>query len=120
MIPICTRPTDASYERLPDVEKCNTDECVARIHGVDILGEPQMGVSPMKSYEKLHHYAAARYPTTVTLSDEKEWRYYAGLSDYPHFDAYRVSAPAMDAWHRYERWDGKKIAWAHRLRVSAC
>ncbi len=99
----------------PDVEKYNTDEWVARIHGVDILGEPQMGVSPMKSCEKLHHYAAARYPTTVTLSDEKEWRYYAGLSDYPHFDAYRVSAPAMDAWHRYDRWDGKKIAWGAPL-----
>jgi hypothetical protein len=98
-----------------DLEKYNSDECVARIHGVDILGEPQMGVPPMKSYEKLREYAAARYPTTVTLSDEKEWRYYAGLSDYPHFDAYRVSAPAMDSWHRYDRWDGKKISWGAPL-----
>lgn len=113
---------DGLYTRYPmrlmsgfeDIEKYNSDQWVARIHGVDILGEPQMGLTPMESYETLKRYDPARYPTTVTLSDEKDWRYFAGLSDFPHFDSYRVSAPAMDAWHKYAQWD-KKIMWGAPL-----
>ncbi len=97
-----------------DIEKYNTDEWAPRIHGVDRVGEPQMGQKPMETYEALKPYDSARYPTTVTLSDEGGWRRWAGLSDFPHFDSYRVSAPAMDAWRKYDRWD-KKIMWGAPL-----
>lgn len=111
---------DGLYTRYPmrlmagftDVERYNSDAWVARIHGVDRLGEPQMGMTPMETHEALRHYRDARYPTTVTLSEDKGFRYWAGLSDFPHFDAYRVSAPAADAWGRYTRWrDGKRVHW---------
>jgi hypothetical protein len=55
--------------------------------------------------------------TTLTNSEERIWRYYAGLSDYPHFDAYRVVAPAADAWQQYDRWGGEKISWAAPLET---
>jgi hypothetical protein len=55
--------------------------------------------------------------TTVTLSDERSWRYYAGLSDFPHYDAYRVIAPAADAWSNYDRWGGERIRWGAPLET---
>ena len=50
---------DGLYTRYPlrmmsefaDIERYNTDAWVARIHGVDALGEPQMGRSPDASHE---------------------------------------------------------------------
>jgi len=53
----------------------------------------------------------------VTLSDASTWRYYAGLSDYPNFDAYRVCAPAADEWSVYTRWGTKTIAWGAPLET---
>lgn len=100
-----------------DVEKYNTDEWVAKIHGVDALGEPQMGKSPEESYKTLRKYDSARYPTTITLSEESGFRYYAGLSDYPHFDAYRVTAPAADYWWLYDRWEDGRLLWGAPLET---
>ncbi len=114
---------DGLYTRFPmrqkgyfeDIEKYNADEWVARIHGVDRLGEPQhAGNPPMEVYNILKHYDAARYPTTLTLSDEKDWRYWAGIVDFPHYDAYRVSAPAMDNWRLYDCWD-RTVFWGAPL-----
>ena len=45
------------------------------------------------------------------------WRYYAGLSDYPHYDAYRVCAPAADAWSLYDRWGGQRLRWGAPLET---
>ncbi|MBM3211908.1 hypothetical protein FJZ33_06805 [Candidatus Poribacteria bacterium] len=97
-----------------DIERYNTDEWVAKIHGVDAVGEPQMGLTPMKTYDALKKYKHAKYPTTLTLSDDSGFRYYAGLADFPHFDAYRVTAPSADTWWLYDRWD-KKLLWGAPL-----
>jgi hypothetical protein len=53
----------------------------------------------------------------VTNSEERVWRDYAGLSDYPHYDAYRVVAPAADSWRAYDRWGGKQISWGAPLET---
>ena len=116
---------DGLYTRYPmrqmaffeDFERYNADEWVARIHGVDRLGEPQhVRQSPMSVYEALAPYKEARYPTMVTLSEERTWRYYIGIVDFPHYDAYRVSAPAADVWAMYDCWD-QPIRWGAPLET---
>lgn len=107
--------------RLQPFERYDTDEMLPRIHAVEFLGEPQYGggrpVPPMEVWRALAPYQATRLPTSLTHSEERVWRYYAGLSDYPHYDAYRVCAPAADAWDRYERWDGQRIRWGAPLET---
>ncbi len=98
-----------------DLAKFNSDTMAPRVHGVDAVGEPQMGLGPAKTYLALKRYDSARFPTTVTLSEDAGFRHYAGLSDFPHFDAYRVTAPAADLWMKYNRWDGAKIFWGAPL-----
>lgn len=98
-----------------DVARYSAPAWAERIHGVDALGEPQMGETPKKAHAVLARYRDAAYPTTVTLSEEKGFRFYAGLSDHPHFDAYRVGAPAADAWGLYERWGGERLRWGAPL-----
>jgi hypothetical protein len=39
------------------------------------------------------------------------------LSDYAHFDAYRVSAAAADAWRKYDRWRAARIGWGAPLET---
>jgi hypothetical protein len=56
-------------------------------------------------------------PTSVTHSEERVWRFYAGISDYPHYDAYRVTAPSPDAWGQYDRWGGQRIRWGAPLET---
>jgi len=124
-VPGYNAPLDAEalYNRFPlrmmselgDVAKYNADEWLPRIHAVDCLGEPQMGTSAMDSFRRLQHYADARYPTSITLSEDKGFREYAGLSDFPHFDAYRVSAPAADTWIYYDRWEDGRVPWGAPL-----
>ena len=83
------------FNRLTPVERFDRDEMLPRIHGVEFLGEPQYGggrpVPPQEVWEAFRPYETTRLPTTVTHSEERIWRNYAGLSDYPHYDAYRVS-----------------------------
>jgi hypothetical protein len=97
------------------------DSLLPRIHGIEFLGEPQYGggtpVDPQKVLTQLLPFAPSRIPTTLTHSEERIWRFYAGLSDYPHFDAYRVSAPSADEWDRYDRWKGRRIAWGAPLET---
>jgi len=62
-------------------------------------------------------YAPTRLATTVTHSEERFWRAYAGLSDFPHYDAYRVTAPSPDAWRRYDRWGPRAIGWGAPLET---
>ena len=65
-----------------------------RIHAVEFLGESQYGgegpVPPQEVWKQLSAYAPTRLPTAVTHSEERVWRFYAGLSDYPHYDALRA------------------------------
>ncbi len=109
------------FNRLTPFEHFDRDEVLPRIHAVEFLGEPQYGggrpVPPQEVWQALAPYAATRLPTTVTHSEERIWRDYAGLSDYPHYDAYRVSAPAADVWSRYDRWDRQTLRWGAPLET---
>jgi hypothetical protein len=100
----------------------DTEAMLPLIHAIEFLGEPQyehkgIPLFPQAVQQALLPYAKTRLPTTVTLSDESSWRYYAGLSDYPHFDAYRIAAPAVDAWELYDRWPEGSIAWGAPLET---
>ena len=102
-------------------EEFDTDAVLPRVHAVEFLGEPQYGggrpVPPAEVWRELAPYRATRLPTSVTHSEERIWRDYAGLSDHPHFDAYRVVAPAADSWRRYDRWEGDTIRWGAPLET---
>ncbi len=99
----------------------DTDAMLPRIHAAEFLGEPQYGgghpVPPQEVWQKLQPYSVTRLPTSVTHSEERIWRDYAGLSDFPHYDAYRVSVPSADMWSKYDRWDGKTIRWGAPLET---
>ncbi len=107
--------------RCQPLSEYDTAEVLPRIHAVEFLGEPQYGggrpVAPMAVWRALAPYQATRLPTSVTHSEERIWREYAGLSDFPHFDAYRVIAPAADAWSKYDRWDGRTLRWGAPLET---
>lgn len=108
------------YRRGP-LEEWDIDDWLPKIHAVEFLGEPQYGggrpVAPQEVFEKLLPYRTSRLATSVTHSEERIWRNYAGLSDFPHSDAYRVVAPASDAWREYDRWNGKRISWGAPLET---
>jgi hypothetical protein len=74
-------------------------------------------VAPQECWKAFAPYAASRLPTSVTHSEERIWRFYAGISDYPHYDAYRVTAPSPDAWSQYDRWDGQRLRWGAPLET---
>jgi len=109
------------FNKLQPFSHYDTDTMLPRIHAVEFLGEPQYGggrpVPPQEVWKALAPYAATRLPTSVTHSEERIWRFYAGLSDYPHYDAYRVTAPSPDAWSQYDRWDGQRIRWGAPLET---
>jgi hypothetical protein len=102
-------------------EHYDTDALLPRVHAVEILGEPQYGggkpVPPHECWKALSVYAPTRLPTSVTHSEERLWRFYAGISDYPHYDAYRVTAPSADSWGKYDRWNGQRIRWGSPLET---
>lgn len=107
--------------RLQPFEQYDTDAMLPRVHAVEFLGEPQYGggrpVPPQEVWAAFLPYEPTRLPTSVTHSEERIWCDYAGLSDYPHYDAYRVSAPAADAWGLYDRWGGERIRWGAPLET---
>lgn len=109
------------FNKLQPFSRYDSDAMLPRIHAVEFLGEPQYGggrpVPPQEVWKALAPYAATRLPTSVTHSEERIWRFYAGLSDYPHYDAYRVTAPSPDAWSQYDRWGGQKIRWGAPLET---
>lgn len=105
----------------PNREKYDSVEMSRYVHGFEVLGEPQLpfaegGHLPQEVFKTFQKLFTSHIPTTITLSDEGTFPYYAGLSDYPHYDAYRVCAPAADVWTRYDRWgEGERIGWAAPL-----
>jgi hypothetical protein len=109
------------FNKLADFERYDTDAMLRQIHAVEFLGEPQYGgghpVHPMDVWRQLAPCQATRLATTVTHSEERIWRFYAGLSDYPHYDAYRVCAPSADSWRLYERWGDESIRWGAPLET---
>ncbi len=120
---------DGLYTRFPlkyfgsllPIEHYDSDAILPRIHAVESLGEPQYGggrpVPPQDCWKALSIYAPTRLPTSVTHSEERVWRFYAGISDYPHYDAYRVTAPSADSWSKYDRWQGQRIRWGAPLET---
>lgn len=109
------------FNKLQPFSHYDTDSMLPRIHAVEFLGEPQYGggrpVPPQEVWQALAPYAPTRLPTSVTHSEERVWRFYAGLSDFPHYDAYRVTAPSADAWGQYDRWEGQRIRWGAPLET---
>ena len=109
------------FNRLGDTARYDTDEMLPTIHAVEFIGEPQYGggrpVPPQEVWERLAPYQPTRLPTSVTFSEERNWCHYAGLSDFAHFDAYRVTAPAADNWRGYDRWSGESIRWGAPLET---
>lgn len=109
------------FNKLQPLATYDTDAMLPRIHAVEFLGEPQYGggrpVPPMEVFKQLLPYASSRLATTVTHSEERVWRAYMGLCDYPHYDAYRVTAPSPDAWRKYERWEGGRLGWGAPLET---
>jgi hypothetical protein len=109
------------FNKLDNFQHFDNDAMLPRIHAVEFLGEPQYGggrpVPPMEVWQALRPYQPTRLPTTVTHSEERIWRFYAGLSDYPHYDAYRVCAPSPDLWRQYDRWGGASIRWGAPLET---
>lgn len=109
------------FNKLDPIEQFDREDVLPQIHAVEFLGEPQYGggrpVPPQEVWEQLAPYAASRLATTLTHSEERIWRDYAGLSDYPHYDAYRVTAPSADAWRLYDRWGGERIGWGSPLET---
>ena len=109
------------FSRLWPTDSWEAEPNLATVHAVEFLGEPQYGggrpVPPQEVYEAFLPYRKTKLHTSVTHSEERIWRLYAGLSDYPHFDAYRVVAPAADNWRLYDRWKGEKISWGAPLET---
>jgi hypothetical protein len=109
------------FNKLADFSRYDTDYMLKHIHAVEFLGEPQYGggrpVHPMDVWRQLAPYQSTRLATTVTHSEERIWRFYAGLSDYSHYDAYRVCAPSPDSWRLYERWGEERIRWGAPLET---
>jgi hypothetical protein len=110
------------FNRLQPIEKYDTDAMLPRIHAVEFLGEPQYRYGrndklPQQVREAFLPYAGSRLATTLTLSESQNWHLYAGLPDYPHYDAYRVTAPSPDTWSLYDRWGGQKIRWGSPLET---
>jgi len=109
------------FNRMADKNRYNSDAMLPTIHAIEFLGEPQYGggrpVPPQDVFDQLAPYQSWKLPTTVTLSEERDWRYYVGVCDYPHYDAYRVIAPAADSWSKYDRWGGNSIRWGAPLET---
>ncbi len=109
------------FHKLQPLEKYDREPMLPRIHAVEFLGEPQYGggrpVPPQEVWKALEPYGGSRLATTLTNSEERVWRGYMGLSDYPHYDAYRVTAPSPDSWRSYDRWEGVRIGWGAPLET---
>jgi len=109
------------FHKLQPFEHYDTNDMLLRIHAAEFIGEPQYGggrpVPPMEVWQAFAPYQRTRIATTVTHSEERIWRFYAGLSDYPHYDAYRVTAPSPDMWRKYDRWGDVRIAWGAPLET---
>lgn len=109
------------FNKLDPLATFDTDAWLPNIHAVEWLGEPQYGggrpVPPQDVFDQLLPYRTTRLATTVTHSEERIWRWYAGLSDYPHYDSYRVVAPSADQWRLYDRWGGKRLRWGAPLET---
>jgi hypothetical protein len=109
------------FNKLDPLAAFDTEAWLPKIHAVEFLGEPQYGggrpVPPQEVFDALLPYRTSRLATSVTHSEERIWRWYAGLSDFPHYDAYRVVAPSPDAWALYDRWGDRKIRWGAPLET---
>jgi hypothetical protein len=106
------------FAKLQDVDASNRPENLARIHAAEHFGEPQFSKRPAQEiYSYYTSYRHSGYPTTLTLSHEPGFNRYAGVVDFPHFDAYRVTAPHADRWGEYTRYNEKNVRWGSPLET---
>jgi len=102
-----------------NTEEMNKPENIKNIHGVEFLGEPQMdNRDPQEIFNKMAIYRTSGYPTTLTLTHEPGYYMYAGLVDFPHFDAYRIVAPHADKWGEYTKYGDKNTLWGAPLETA--
>lgn len=101
-----------------DVKSFSAPDEAAAIHCADAVGEPQhSGLTPLEVFRKLKPYESGNYATCLTLSEDVGFGFYAGLSDWPHFDAYRVNAPHADDWTGYTRF-GEPLPWGAPVETA--
>ena len=106
------------FARLQDVEVQNRPENLNRIHAAEHFGEPQFSRRPAQEiYDYYTTYRNSGYPSTLTLSHEPGFNRYAGVVDFPHFDAYRVTAPHADRWGEYKKYGEKNVRWGAPLET---
>lgn len=104
--------------RLEDIDRYNDPSQWDRVHGIEWLGEPQYyavgsGRTPAEVHREKSPYRRSVHPTTLTLSEEAGFAHYAGLVDFIHFDAYRITAPHADDWTAFERFADPRVRrWA--------
>lgn len=97
----------------------NSEEYIRKSERIDCLGEPNWSRTAMESFLITKRYMLSEtfpqeewhIPTSIDHSMPQRIRYFAGLTDYPSFDNYRVTAPSDDRFRNYSpRWGGGKIA----------
>lgn len=108
-----------TFDSLPDIAVKSSPEWLPLVHGSERFGEPQFDNRPAQGIADIYlaEYRESGYPTTLTLSHEPGFHRYAGLTDLPHFDAYRVVAPHADRWGAYVRYGSKNVPWGAPLET---
>lgn len=98
----------------------DTDSTLPKFHAAESLGNVQDEInhcSPQDALELLRVYGGFRIPTSLILTDPWQWRHYAGISDYPHFNIARLAVPnGFERWDLYPRWE-KPVPWGAPLET---
>ncbi len=106
------------FSKLEDLATSTDENELKSIHGSEFFGEPQFDKRPAQ--EIFNFYTSFRnsgFPSTLTLSHEPGFFLYAGVVDFPHFDAYRVVAPHADRWGNYNKYKEKNVKWGAPLET---
>jgi len=109
----------------------NTEKYIRNAERIDCLGEPNWSRTAMESYLITKRYMLSEtypaeewhIPTSVDHSMPQRVRFFSGLTDYPSFDNYRVTAPSDDNFRRYsKRWadvknPSREVVWGAPLET---
>lgn len=91
---------------------------INQIHGEENIGEPQLHKLPAQDiYDYYSFFRQSAFPSTLTLSHEPGFNAYAGVVDFNHFDAYRVTSPHADRWGQYYKYGEKNVRWGAPLET---
>lgn len=104
----------------------NIDDYIRKTAHIACLGEPNWDKTGMESFNITRRYMLSNTfpkdewhrPTGIDNSMPQRFRYYAGITDLPDFDNYRITAPSDDRWRSYsQRWGGVEIRWGAPLET---